>query len=513
MKKASDELHRLIHSMSKTEKRYFQIFASRHVQGEQNSYLSLYDAVASQKSYDEESIKQQFSGEKVADYLPAAKYYLIHLILDSLHAFAENSNIDAKLRKELHYAEILFNKGLIDLSSKMLGRVKTKAYKFEKFPILIEILSLEKSILSRTYFKDIDEKDLKKLYEEEQDIVLKESNINDYWYLHGRAYHYHFRKGVIRDESVLAVFDEIAAHSLMQNDEIPLSFRAQMDYWQIKAINSFTRGQLQEAYNFNERFLTLMEDNPEKITEFPRRYIASLNNFLIDSLNLRKYELMEYGLQKLKALPEKEVFRQIPKAEADIFRLATILELNAAINRGQFDNAFASVPEIEAGLQNFTDRIVKHNIITIYYLVAYVCFGAGKYKESLRWCNKIINDTGDEMVESIYSFARILNLVIHYELKNYDLLEYARKSTFRYLKAKKSLFELEKSFINFLKKQENIHSPEAMKQSFRDLRTELMPIKDKKGEGSAFEYFDFIAWLDSKIEDISFKDAVKRKLI
>lgn len=35
--KASDSLHRLIKSLTKPEKRYFKVFSSRHVIGDQNN--------------------------------------------------------------------------------------------------------------------------------------------------------------------------------------------------------------------------------------------------------------------------------------------------------------------------------------------------------------------------------------------------------------------------------------------------------------------------------------------
>ena len=54
---ASDELHKLIKSLTQSEKRFFKIYASRHIIGEQNNYVQLFDVIASQKKYNEEAIK------------------------------------------------------------------------------------------------------------------------------------------------------------------------------------------------------------------------------------------------------------------------------------------------------------------------------------------------------------------------------------------------------------------------------------------------------------------------
>ena len=61
-KKPSDSLHRLIHSLNKPEKRYFNIYASRHSSGK-NNYVKLFEAICLQKQYDEEKIRQKFKQE------------------------------------------------------------------------------------------------------------------------------------------------------------------------------------------------------------------------------------------------------------------------------------------------------------------------------------------------------------------------------------------------------------------------------------------------------------------
>ena len=57
---ASEDLHKLIKSLSQSEKRFFKIYASRHVIGEQNNYVQLFDAIANQKNYNEKAIKEKF---------------------------------------------------------------------------------------------------------------------------------------------------------------------------------------------------------------------------------------------------------------------------------------------------------------------------------------------------------------------------------------------------------------------------------------------------------------------
>jgi len=124
--KVSGQLHRLIKSLSKSEKRYFSIYASRHTAGETNNYLKLFEAIDKQTDYDEEAILKQFKKEAFVNKFSIAKARLYDTILDSLDAFHSNSSIDAQLKKDLHCAEILYKKTLYDQCAKLLLSAKKK---------------------------------------------------------------------------------------------------------------------------------------------------------------------------------------------------------------------------------------------------------------------------------------------------------------------------------------------------------------------------------------------------
>src|SRR5947199_117055 len=102
--KASDQLFLLIKSMNKSEKGYFKKFSSKHIIGGQNNYIRLFDAIDSQKEYDEAAIKKKFEGKTFIKYLPSEKNYLYNLILDMLHVYDVNNNPESILSKQLHQA-------------------------------------------------------------------------------------------------------------------------------------------------------------------------------------------------------------------------------------------------------------------------------------------------------------------------------------------------------------------------------------------------------------------------
>lgn len=103
--KASASLHRLIKSLTKPEKRYFKVFSSRHVIGDQNNYLVLFDAIDRQSEYDEAKLLKKFKNEPFVKRFSIAKSRLYNAILKSLDAYHANSSVEAQLKRQLHCAE------------------------------------------------------------------------------------------------------------------------------------------------------------------------------------------------------------------------------------------------------------------------------------------------------------------------------------------------------------------------------------------------------------------------
>ena len=60
----NDPLHSLIHRLDQAEKRYFKVFGGRHSRAKQGKSVRLFDAIAGQKEYDADRLRQQFEGEK-----------------------------------------------------------------------------------------------------------------------------------------------------------------------------------------------------------------------------------------------------------------------------------------------------------------------------------------------------------------------------------------------------------------------------------------------------------------
>jgi hypothetical protein len=183
--------------------------------------------------------------------------------------------------------------------------------------------------------------------------------------------------------------------------------------------------------------------------------------------------------------------------------------MNLYLLRGKFDEGVKLIPGIEKGLKDFSGKIDQESEILFYYNIAYIFFGAGKYEKSLDWINRILNKKDIKLREDIQVYSRLLNLFVHYELGNFDLLEYEIKSTRRFLDSHNYLNESEKAILSFLNKLINQDTAELRGELFNDLKFRMA--KRSKETNKILEYFDIISWLDSKIEVKSFAAKVEEK--
>lgn len=498
MKSPSSELFVLIKSLSKAEQRYFKLFASWHVIGEQNNYVSLFDAINKQASYDEDALKKTLKDSSFIKHFPVVKKQLHEMLLQSLHRYHTTHSLEEKVKMNCHQAKILLEKGLYKQAQKLIDKTKQKADQNELLELLPEIYEVRRNLLSRQYFRGLAKKELQEMEYEEADNLNKLQNLNLIKMLSGQIAQYHYQKISGRTVSDWKEVDDIMLNPVLQDQKNALTFRAQLDFIQTHATWHFIKGETEQAYEYNRKFLNLL-DNNDKAKHYPQRYVSTLNNYLIDSLVLGKYEAVEKGIKRLRDLPQEKAFNRLENLELNVFRLTYQLELNMCIALKQFERGCNLKDPINEGLNKFKGKIVKHNVVTLHYLLAYVHFGNSNYEDALTWLNKILDDREEKAVQEVYSFARLLNLITHYELGNHQLLDSLIKSTYRYQKKRKKLFGTEKLILKYLSKLNYMIDDKELRHTFENFLKELKKLQTQAEEQRAFNYFDFIGWAESKL--------------
>ena len=502
--KQSEDIVKLIKSLSKSEKRYFKVFVKNN-KGKNKYYIELFNLIDQQGTSLKKVIKDKVNTKNFEERsFKLHKYRLYNLILKSLNAYhADNSNED-KILELIRQTKRLFDKNLYSQATKTLEKAKSIAAKYEKFPLLLELNQWEKKIImASSIYEETNAGDIKHLAEEERLTTQKVDNANEYWELYALMYiDYRISGGARMQENGNI---KIINKPILKDDKYALSYSSKRNYYAINILYYDLANDLQKAYEYAKNQIVYIESKPDQIEENPITYTMAVYNLLTISQYLKKYEEFFKNISKLKSLLKK-----FPHPLSFLIRFFN-MELMANIEIGHFRNAIALVPEIEALLNKEKD---KSNLLLEFFILnkATLYFGIKDYQKALFNLNEILNKEKIYLSQEHYSFVRMFQVIIHFEKGNLELLPYLLKSLYRYLLQRKNLFKIESLLIKFFKTEfKTIINKRNQIIAFKILREELLKICSDAREARFLESFDVISWLESKIENKSFEEVLRKK--
>lgn len=500
--KPSNELFSLIKSLTKSEKRYFKLMSSLQT-GEKN-YMKLFECVDAQEEYNEAVVKQQLKGENFIKHLPSEKNHLYKLILKSLRGFHADNSAASIIQENLRNIELLFNKALYSECYKNILRVKEIAYSYEKYYFLLDLIDWEKKLVEEAFLDAKFKVSMDNLIEEESVCTEKLKNIAEYQKLYSKVNFVIRKGGYTRNKAGKKEIEEIITHPLIVAKNTALSLKATTAYYSIKGLCAVTNQDYEASFNNFNNVLEIMDANPPIMKELPKRYIRALNNVMYTYMSKQDWVKTLSLIDKMKKLASKPGFESID-LQLKLFTFPYNAELNAYISKGDYAYAVKNVvPKIIEQLAYFEGKINKEEEMLFYYNISRAYFFTEDLRNSLRYMNLVLNENKPGLRDDVYTFARLVNLIIHYELNNFDLLEYNIKSTKRFLTLNKRDFKFETVFINEMRKLTKIRVNDKIKEQFITFKANLTTVLNDPYERVALDYFDFLVWLDSKITNQSF---------
>ena len=494
MKKPSDALFRLIKAMAPSEKRYFQQYAQRHVIGNRNNYLEMFQWLSGQEHYDENSIKEKLKGSGRDSHLPVLKRQLFELLLDCLGQYHRNAHPSEKIKRKIQAAGILKEKGLLTEAHRELKTARKAIHRYQLFIHLPELLQLEKSLLEQEVSRLPDIRRLNlwaEDWERSLDNLREEGRFAFYNLLMAKRHYQKVRLSDKKEDSPIVKI--ISSTEFTRGRESP-SLLARMDYFRTLATYHFMAREPEAAYACNKAILDLLEEHPFLRELYPSRYVVALNNFLIDNFQLRNWQAVEEGLAKLRELPSRKTFKKLKGLKPKIFEQSTLLELNMLVSQKKYRQALTLAGPLETELSRFSSQIALHNKLTIQYLLAYTFFLNRKHNHSLSLLNEVLSAQRKGLMEELFRFARLLQLLLHYELGNYELLSYLISSVRRLHQDKQPVYQSESLILNTLHRLLNAADKKSKAHIFNSLRSSLEEGSLHVAESRFFEYLDILYW-------------------
>ena len=503
----NDSLFVLIQSLTKSEKRQFHLYIGRLDGNMEAKFFTLFKFLEKQKKYDEKSIIN--SGIVSKQQLSNLKAHLYKQILISLRMNPVHKNIRVQIREQLDFATVLYQKGLYKQSLKLLEKAKIMAIENEEKNVAYEIVEFEKVIESQYITRSIDTRadeltiQAKKLSQQNV-ITSKLSNLSL------QLYGILLKTGYARNDKELIKINTYFESHLPSFDFNLLGFRERLWLYKAHLWRSFLTQNFLHGYKYSSNWVNLFREYPKMIQLNPIFYLKGMN-YLLESLFFIQHE-KEFNkeLSYFEFVIEEKKIPINGNTEILIFQYFYTNQLHKHFLKGTFKDGEYLVDTINSKIKEYNNRLDRHHIITLYYKIACLYFGMGKNKKCIEYLSKIINAKKLYVGEDLQCFARILNLIAHYECGLDYHLERQFKDTYKFLLKMENLQEVQKEFIVSIKSLGDVF-PHQIKNEFRKIHSRLKVYEHHPFEKRAFLYLDILSWLESKIENKSVSEIIQEK--
>ena len=485
----------LIKSLSGSEKRYIKLSTEFR---EESNYTRLFDCYERMRSCNETVIQKEFKGEAILNQIHVAENYLYKAILKCLRNFYADSSIEIEIKNQLNDVEVLYRKGLYRQCKSVLTHIEKSALKYEKHFALIEVYNWYSELREVM----ADNKSLPghvTVYQNELNSLNAYKNIIEYKKISSDLF-FNLRSGeMYREKDQMRETEKIILSSLLQSEAKATTFRSKISFYQAHDTYQTIKGNKERAITYQQKIISLLEKKPHQIQKNPLFYLISMNTLAIGLTTIKQYDEAVHTIQKLRASTKSFSIKNNIDWQTKLFTITNFLELDVYIKSNNFTKGIALIPQIQSELGRLQKHVSPIQELQFGFAFARLFHANKKYKEALRWINKLLNNPNKELCADIYCCARMLQIIIYYETKDWEMLPFAIINTTRYLKSIKKQYRAEIALLAVMRKLEDVEKSKELQQ-LKKLSVAFEEIFTDNLEKNLLDNFNFSGWVNDKIK-------------
>ncbi len=507
--RSADALFQLIKSLGKGEKRNFKLFVNRNSVHADLKVIQVFDAMDKMKDYNDAQLLKKNSSIK-KQQLSNIKAQLYKQILASLRLISDENNIDIQLHDQMAHARILYNKGLYLQCLKILDKMKETAKTHHQLTNLQQVLFFEKKIealfITRSMKNRADQ--LKQQSEKVNQQLIAVNRLSN---LSLQLYSLFIQRGHVRNEKEMDDLKLFFEKNLPVNPIPESSFYEKLYLYQSYCWYAFIRLDFLMYYRYAQKWVDLFDEEPVMISVETASYIKGVHNLMGAHFNLLNHDKLNETIEKFEEFTHTKIITDNENNRILTSVYLYTAKLNLSFLQGEFTEGLKLLPLLENMLKENDLYLDSHRVLIFYYKIACLYFGSGDNERAIDYLHKIINQKSNLRTD-LQCYARLLQLIAHYELGNFELLEYLTKSVYRFMAKMENLSKVEEAIFKFLQKTFRVGA-HALKPEFVNLLDKLKIYKNNPLETRSFTYLDVISWLESKIDQVHVQDIIKDKFL
>lgn len=433
----------LINSLSKAEKK--SIYLHSNLTKGKKVYMELFTLIDKDKITDSTELQARFTELfSTASFHPVASY-LYDFVLNILVRIKSNQDKEFALHQKILTAKILEERNLNGEYYDALQQLKVEALEINNYHLLLIIRRMELDFLRTNEFFNISEKQLMQKQHRTNDAlkILRQTNEQSALYelLLLRIQKTHPAQ---RDSQKQFLNDLVVS-------EISLVSNLNRDVFEIQKLHQLFQAQYlifvddyKSALNCFIELDNLFNANKSQWNNPPMYYVKVLEGILISLKGIKAYQQMQYFLDKLKALEHPSISFQ-----AEVACIRFIYTISPLLECRKHTACKQEIDNFSKDLISKIDLLNPYRYLQLSLYLSIIYFRNNNLERARRQMTLIIN--GDSYTGlSLFRPMQLVNLIIHYELGDFDIITSRVRSIKRHNRIQKTNSQLEDLLFYFL---------------------------------------------------------------
>jgi hypothetical protein len=491
----TDTLFQLVRSLEKAEKRHFKLYIKRSSGNEDLKVVELFDALDKLEIYEETILLKKLKTIKKPQ-LANIKVHLYKQLLASLRLLKSTDSIDLQLNEQFDFAHILYKKGLFNQSLKILDKAKETAKANHKVNFLLAAITLEKRIETLHITRSMQTR-AEALSEEVNNVNDRINTLAKLSNLAMLLYSWFIQNGHTKNSGDGKKIETYFKKNLPDNAFKQKGFYEKLYLFQSLSWYAYIRLDFLMYYKYSQKWVDIFTEEPLMMRVETGHYIKGLHTLLNANYDVRNFKKYDEVLKVFEKFAETDRVRLHDNFRTQTFVYINNAKINQHLMLGTFAEGIAQIPHILQQLKQNELFIDEHRLRVFNYKFASLHFGNGNYDSCIDYLQKIINEN-IEVNSDMQSYARLMHLMAHYEIGNYELIEYLAKSVYRFMSKKDNLTLVEEEMFKFLRKSFHVTRTN-MQKEMEHFLAKIKYLEKSRYETRTFAYLDLTSWLEAKI--------------
>lgn len=441
----ADKVYELVRSLTKSEQRYFHRYAHQHRQDAPN-YWKVYDVMIHLPVWDELAFKALLKTEVFFEHLPVVKSHLYDRLLDALHLFHRENELEERVKRALHQAYLLNKRGLKRSFQQHLQKCRKLIETHQLWIFWPELMSLVQQAAENPAASSAASTSAQQWAQDYQYGIDRLEASLPTALLKTELAQVHLQR-VRPVEQRIEQWQRTLNET--PNDNNP---NIKSNRYQSEALIAFMRRDAKAAAQANGKLLEILEQLSPNQRSVPERYLSTLYNFLIDQLQLGEIDAFQNGLQKLRELPSRKGFRRVRGIQRKTFEWGFQLELNHLVKNKEYQLALGRLPELAKGLKTHQAKIAPQAEAGLRHLAGLIAFQEQQAELALQFITPLYQQPKPSVAHEIYHYAELLYILSHFELAHSELVDHLMTSFQRRIRHQKGQYKASLDCLQFIRR-------------------------------------------------------------